>query len=245
MGHIIALRAFQALYTERIPQVIKLAEQAKTYKPEEGFVRSSIGFALGWAYRFSGDLEASYKEFDETSAISSQYGNIYMAAAAMSRNGYGEVLGGHLHNALQIFNDAVDLSTSKIGRRLPVAGYPFVYMCGVFYEWNDLDAALQYAIDGIELCKQVGYIMDQVVGYVFLARVKNAQSDWSGAQHALQIAEGLSHKMKGYMYAQRWVEDGWVRYWTFQGEMEALREWVYRCGLGINDDRASSRELNH
>jgi LuxR family maltose regulon positive regulatory protein len=245
MGHIIALRAFQALYTERIPQVIKLAEQAKTYNPEEGFVRSSIGFALGWAYRFSGDLVASHQAFDETTSVSIKTGNIYMAVAAKCRNGYGKVLSGQLHQAAEHLREAENLSTSTDGLHLPVVGYAYVYLAGVLFEWNDLDRAMQYAVDGIEQCEQVGYIMDQIVGYVYLVRVRLAMGDWDGAQEACKNAKQLSQMMKDYVYALRWVEDCEVRLWVAQGDLDALSRWVQECGLNVDDDLTFMRDIDY
>jgi LuxR family maltose regulon positive regulatory protein len=245
MGHIIALRAFQALYTERIPQVINLAEQAKLYNPEEAFVRSSIGFALGWAYRFSGDLEASYKEFDETTAISHQYGNIYMAVAAKCRSAYGKVMGGHLHRAMKGFQEAEQMGTGKAGRHFPVVGYAYVYEAGIYYEWNDLQSASQSAIEGIELCKQVGYILDQLVGYAYLARARLAMGEWDNAQDACQDANNLSQMMKGYVYALRWAEDCQVRTWVALRDLDALSRWVQECGLKIDDDLNFMRDIEH
>ena len=113
-------------------------------------MRSSIGFALGWAYRFSGDLVASHQAFDETTSVSIKTGNIYMAVAAKCRNGYGKVLSGQLYQAAEHLRGAEDLSTSTDGLHLPVVGYAYVYLAGVLFEWNDLDRAMQYAVDGIE-----------------------------------------------------------------------------------------------
>ncbi len=245
MGHIIALRAFQALYSEKIPQAIDLAQQAKSYRPEGSFVRSSIGSALGWAYRFSGDLEAASQAFGETTAVSLASGNIYMAVAALCRAAYGQVMAGRLHQAMESYQEAVQIAASEDGRRLPVAGYAFVYMAGVCCEWNDLETAARYSLEGADLCKRVGYIMDQVVGYANLARVRLAQRDLNGAHDACQNAKKLSQMMKGYVYARRWVEDCQVRLWLAQGNLDAAARWVQESGLGVDDELNFQRDIEH
>lgn len=245
MGHIYALRAFQALFRDQIPRVIELAEQAKTYQLEESFVRSSIGFVLGWAYRFSGDLEAANQAFGEAKAISLASGNIYMAVAVMCRDAYGQVMGGKLHQATESFQKAVQIATREDRRHLPVAGYAYVYLAVVHHEWNDLETAAQYALEGIDLCQRVGYIMDQVVGFSNLVRSRLAQGDLDGARDACQNARRLSQRMGGYVYARRWVEDCQVRLWISERKLDALARWIQESELSVDDELSFMRDVEH
>jgi len=245
IGHLLGLRAFQALYTERIPQVIKLAKQAETYHPAEDFLRSSLGFALGWAYRFSGDLEAASQAFGETTEISLASGNTYMAVAALCRASYGQVMAGNLHQAMDNLRTGVQIATRENGRQLPVAGYAYVYMGGIHLEWNDLEAALICSIKGTDLCERVGYIMDQAVGNVYTARVRLAEGNLESAMDACQNAFELGQRMKGYVYVQRWVEDCQLRLWVAQENLDAVARWVSETELGVNDELSFMRDIDH
>jgi LuxR family maltose regulon positive regulatory protein len=245
LGHIAALRAYQALYREEIPRTIELARQSLEQLSEENFVRGLSALALGWASRFNGDLVGASQAFTEARTASLASGNIYVAVAATCRLAYTQALGGQLHWAVESCRQALQMATRKDGRRLPVAGYAYVYMGGVYREWNDLEAAARYLVEGIDLCRQVGYIMDQVVGYATLARVRQAQSDRNGARDALQNAEQLSQKMKGYVYARRWVEDCQVRLWLAQQDLAAAARWAQGSGLSVDDEINFLRELEH
>ncbi|MGD8967513.1 MAG: LuxR C-terminal-related transcriptional regulator, partial [Anaerolineae bacterium] len=242
-GHIAALRAYQALYREEIPRAIELAHQALEYRAEGDFVRSSIALALGWAYRFSGDLAAAARALDEATTISQASGNLYLAVAAACRAAHGLVLAGKLRQAARAYEDALQMATLDDGRRLPVAGYAYVYLGGVHREWNDLDTAARYLTEGIDLCTQVGFLMDQVVGYVGLARVRQAQGDPDSARDALQQAERLSRRMTSYLYVRRWVEDCQVRLWLAQGNLDAAVRWADQSGLRADDEVNFLREL--
>jgi LuxR family maltose regulon positive regulatory protein len=244
-GHIYALRAFQHLYSEDIPRVLELTQKAQKSNIEENFVRSSIAFAKGWAQRFSGNLEAAYQAFDEVKEISLASNNIYMAVAGLCRAAYGHVLAGNLHRAVDDFQKSIRIATGKDRKRFPVAGYAYVYLGGIFYEWNDLITAEQYLLDGIDLCGQVGYIMDQVVGCVYLVQVYRAIGDWKAAQDTIQKAEKLQQKMKGYVYARRWVEDCQIRLWNYQGNHEAIARWLKESDLGKDDEISFNRDLEH
>jgi len=244
-AHIFGIRAFQAVYREDIDRVFEMAEKANTYFPDEKFVKSSLEFALGWAHRLSGDLEAAYQSFAESSALSQAAGNIYGAVSTRCRAAFGLVLAGKLRQAEQDFQDALKLASSKDGRQYPVAGYAYVYLGGIHYEWNDLETAKRYSFEGIQLCERVGFIMDQAIGFVNLARLEIAEGDLDGAQEACQSAWELSQLMKDYVYVRRWVEDCQVCLWTAQANYEALQHWVQTSDLKIDDAPNFRRDIDH
>ena len=244
-AHLNGLRAFQGVYSENFPQAYKMVEKAKSYQPDEKFVWSSLNFALGWAYRLSGNLESAFQAFAEASEISKESGNIYMAVSTFCRAAYGQVLMGRLHQAEQSFLEALEIASVEGSRQYPVAGYAYVDLSGIYHEWNDLKAARRYAFEGIQLCKRVGYIMDQVVGLVYLSRIYLADGDLFTAQDVCQDAKELSQLMVDYVYVQRWVEDCQVRLWIAQRNYEALMNWVLTNDLRIDETPDFKRDLDH
>jgi LuxR family maltose regulon positive regulatory protein len=244
-AHIATIRAYQALYREQMPRAIELAQWALGNLAQEDLVRGLGALALGWAVRFSGDLDQARHAFTEAKEASLSSGNLYTAVAATSRLAYTLVLGGQLHRAVASCQEALRLATGKGGRRLPVAGYALVYLGGIYREWDDLETAAHHLLEGTDLCTQVGYILDQIVGYVTLARVRQARGDEGSAGEALQNAMHLSQKMRGYVYAQRWVEDCQVRLWTAQRRLDAVARWVVQSELRVDDEINFLRELEH
>jgi LuxR family maltose regulon positive regulatory protein len=249
-GHIATLRAYQALYREQIPRAAELARRALEDLPKEDFIRGLGALALGWATRFSGDLPGASRAFAQATEASLAAGNRYVASASAARLAYTHVLEGRLHLAEVRCHESLRLAASDLargveGRRLPVAGYALVYLGGVHHEWDDLESAEQHLQQGIELCAQVGYPMDQIVGYATLARLRQAQGDEIGAREACQRAEGLSDRMRGYLYARRWAESCRVRLWVAQGRLDALARWVTETDLHVDDEIDFTRELAH
>jgi LuxR family maltose regulon positive regulatory protein len=242
-GHIATLRAYQALYREQIPRADELARQALRDLPREDFVRGLGALALGWATRFGGDLVGASRAFREATEASLASGNRYVASASAARLAYTHVLEGRLHRAEVGCQEALGLAQGAEGRRLPVAGYALVYLGGVHYEWNRLESAAHHSQQGIELCAQVGYPMDQIVGHAWLARLRQARGDESGAREACQAAGRLSDRMRGYLYARRWVEDCQVRLWVAQGRLDEVARWVKDTDLGVEDEVDFTREL--
>jgi LuxR family maltose regulon positive regulatory protein len=244
-GHIAAIRAYQALYREEISRAIGLARRALDSLPEASFARGLTALALGWASRFNGDLAGASQAFVEARVASMASGNTYVAVAATCRLAYTEMLGGQLRQAAKSCQEALQMAAGTEGRRLPVAGYALVYLGNVYREWNNPEAAARHLVEGIDLCAQVGYIMDQVVGYTTLARVLQAEQDWDGARKALQNAEQLSLKMKGYVLARRLVEDCQVRLWSAQDRVSEIARWTQETELSVDDEISFVRELEH
>jgi len=126
-----------------------------------------------------------------------------------------------------------------------VAGYAYVYIGAILYEWNILEKAKQYLLEGIELCAQVGFIFDQVTGLVTLALVHKALGNWEAAQKAMENAEDLRQKMKYYLYVRRWVENVQVRLWHAQNAWDRIDHWIQTCGLKSNDILDYNRDMEH
>jgi LuxR family maltose regulon positive regulatory protein len=244
-GHIAAIRAYQALYREEISRSMELARQALDRLPEATFARGLTALGLGWASRFTGDLVGASQAFVEARAASMASGNTYVAVTATCRLAYTEMMGGQLRQAVRSCREALQMAAGTEGRRLPVAGYALVYLGIVYRELNNLEAAARHLVDGIDLCRQVGYIMDQVIGYATLARVLQAEQDRDGARQALQSAERLSQKMKGYVYARRWVDDCQVRLWSAQNRVSEIARWTQETDLRVDDQVSFVRELEH
>ncbi len=243
--HIYGLRAFQGIYSENLTEAKEMVEKGRALSPDEKFVSSGLGFAMGWANRLSGNLSAAFDEFYNSSRISKESGNIFMAVSTLCRAAYGLVLGAKLRKAEQVFAEALDIAHLESGKRYPVAGYAYVYLGGIYYEWNELETAKRYVLDGIQLCERVGYIMDQAVGYCYLARINLAEGDIDSAQDACQSAIELSQLMKDYLYLRRWVDDCQVRLWTAQGDFGSLEKWVQRSGMRIEDALDFKRDIDH
>jgi LuxR family maltose regulon positive regulatory protein len=250
MGHIYAIRAYQALYSEKLDLVKELCHQALDNLPKDSFMRSSVILAIGWADRFSGDLVAASQAFVEARDISLKFGNSFIGVSTICRLAYTQMLAGQLRQAAESCQEAIQMATLDDGYRLPVAGYALVYLGAIYREWNELEAAAQYLVEGIDLCSQVGYYMDQIVGHNNLARLKMAHGDFRDAQSNCDSATRLSQQMKGYLYARRWAEDCQIRLWLAQCDansncLNKASHWAQQSGLGIDDELNFLHELAH
>ena len=83
--------------------------------------------------------------------------------------------------------------------RLPIVCEAHLGLARICYEWNDLDAAEQYAQQSLQLARQIQNADRVVASEVFLARLKLAQGDVAGAVALLANAD-QSARQHNFVY---------------------------------------------
>jgi LuxR family maltose regulon positive regulatory protein len=151
---------------------------------------------------------------------------------------------GRLEAALATYREALAVAAEPDGPAPQVAGVAQVGMAGVLYERDELDAALQYATDGIPLCRQLAYTPPLANGLVTLARIRQAQGDRAGALDTLGQAERiqLSPVVVGLLNP---VPAERARLALAQGDVDAAVGWVRTCGLAAEDKPSYPREREY
>jgi LuxR family transcriptional regulator, maltose regulon positive regulatory protein len=151
---------------------------------------------------------------------------------------------GRLEAALATYREALAVAAEPDGPAPQVAGVACVGMAGVLYERDELDAALQYATDGIPLCQQLAYTPPLANGLVTLAWIRQAQGDRAGALDTLGQAERiqLSPVVVGLLNP---VPAERARLALAQGDVDAAVRWVRTRGLGAEDKPSYPREREY
>jgi LuxR family maltose regulon positive regulatory protein len=236
-GHIAAIRAYCAGLRGDMSRAAELARDALERLPAEdlmarGFATSLLGSVLRW----SGDLAAAARISTEAVAISQAAGEDRVAADTFCDLAALHLVCGQLRRAAATCREALELADGMVrrgGQRLPVTGFAHVRMSTVLREWNDLEAALHHAREGVELCVNWGWADGLVFGYGCLADVLQTSGDEEGAlaaiQESIQIASSVSPWLGSYAMAQQ------ARLWTAQGNLSAASEWVRESGLRVDD----------
>ncbi len=123
------------------------------------------------------------------------------------------------------------MATRPDGQKSLIAGRVCVELSQVFYEWNHLEAASQYAHQSLVLCHQWGNMDLQAVGYIMLARLEHVQRHLEKSQEAMRTAEQLA---KDYDLAPRyatWVKSSLARLWIAQGDLGRALGFVQNSGI--------------
>jgi LuxR family transcriptional regulator, maltose regulon positive regulatory protein len=190
-GRIAAIRATLAIGQGRVDAIIAQSRRALEYlRPDNLAFRTSTAWKLGYAYQLQGNRAAAAQAYTEVISIGEASGNLIFNIAARIGLGSVQEAENRLYEAAESYRSALRLFGDQ---PLPLACQAHLGLARVFYEWNDLDAAQQSAMESLQLARQAGD--DRIiVSQVFLARLILARGDTGGAEELLAEAEGLARR---------------------------------------------------
>jgi LuxR family maltose regulon positive regulatory protein len=236
-GHIAAIRAAVADFRGESSRAIDLARTAlESLAQDDLIIRGFTLSLLGTALRDSGDLAAAARASAEAVAVSRAAGDVRVSVTALCELAILHIWQGRLRKATATLHDALRLADQLVGRsgrRPPVAGLVYARLSGVLRAQNDLQGALRYARQAIELCERWGQADISIVGYSSLANILQASGDADGALNAVrkvrQTAAGLSPWYGAV--AAAWE----ARLQLAQGDVSAAVRWAESSGLSGDD----------
>jgi len=230
-GKVDTLRGFIAAFQGRAAYASELSRQALEQLPEgDSFFRGIAAWNLSVSHLLSGDVVAAGQALDEAARVAQEAGNVMVAVMALCHLAEARRAQGQLHEATEIYQQAVALAVDEQGRPLPIAGMALIGLGELSREWNDLEAAARYLVEGIELSSQWGEF-GALDGYVYLARVRQAQGDEQGARAAIQKAQQIAIQFEPTELDDIAVAACQARLWVAQGDIEAAMRWVEERGL--------------
>ncbi|MFC2023777.1 LuxR C-terminal-related transcriptional regulator [Chloroflexota bacterium] len=237
-GHIAAIRAYMAALAGEFSEAADLAREALGHLPPgDLMLRGYATTLLGTVLRSSGDLVGAAEACSEAIAISQAAGDSSFAAVTLCDMASLDFARGRLHAAACACSDVrkiADRFGQQGGRPLPVLGYSYVQLSAVLREWNELEHAVRYAKEGLELCEQWGQVDVLVYAYTESARTLQTSGDAEGALSAMQTGKRIASEMSPWLGLR--VEAGLARLWLAQGDLEAASRWAQERGLGIRDE---------
>ncbi len=232
------LRACIAGFQGQISVCAELARQALEQLPEdELFMRINAAWLLSNTTVAMGDFNASKQAFAELARTSLQAGHVMIAVGAWCHLAEVHLRLAQLCEARPPYEKALEISTDSQGQRLPIAGEALIGLGDLCREWNDLEAALHYTLEGIELARLWRW-PQAIVGYLTLARIRQAQGKIEDANDAIETARQLAAQ-----YDTTDIDDVGVamyraQLWVEQGHLEAALPWARERGLDGEIDPA-------
>jgi LuxR family maltose regulon positive regulatory protein len=249
-GHLAAIRAYVVGGRGDLSRAAELAREALGCLPrEDSMPRGWAAYHLGFVLRMKGDLQVAAQALDEAIAASQVVGYSHVAVLALGELGVLRLQQGRLHEAAATYQEALTLADDyarRSGRRVPATGYVLARLSGVLREWNALEAAIQHARDGLELCKQWQQADALLEAYLHLARALQAAGDVDGARQALheamQVARHTSPWFITYAEAQA-IRIKLAQRPTDTDRAALISQWAEKSGLSPEDELSFQYEL--
>ncbi len=233
VGRIASMRATLAVIQHDGETIIAQSRRALEYlHPDNLPVRTATTWTLGYAYQLQGDRAAASQAYTEVISIGKSFGDsIYTLAATIN-------LG-----QLQEADNQLYLAAESYRRSLQLAGDPpqrmaceaLLGLARIYYQWNDLDAALAHGQQSAQLARQI--IVDTFAACgVFVARLKLVQGDVSGATAFLDEAEAYVRRYS-FVFRMPDVAAAQVLLLLHQGHLTAAAHLAQTHDLPISQAR--------
>jgi LuxR family maltose regulon positive regulatory protein len=158
-----------------------------------------------------------------------------IAGAAINYLGlaaYFHHIQGRLHEAWRLLQQATQLGISPEGQPFATVGVAYAYQADVLREWNQLDAALDLALQGMRFIEQTKYTLYVDTAYMVLVRIYLSRGEVEAANATLQQVMQLPTIVDN-PYRRSWltvVER--VRLWLTRGEWERAAHWAEQLAQG-------------
>jgi LuxR family maltose regulon positive regulatory protein len=237
-GLIIALKGIQARQQGNTTESTECMEKALKLLPQDNsWLRSLILLNLGVTYFVADNYAAAKQLLPEVSRIGRVRGTADPAIAGLYLQAQFLTLRGELGKATSLCQQGLELATERHWLATYAGVLVEVALADLLREQNQLDTAAQHLTQSIDRAtqnRQPGLMM----GYITLARVRQAQGDLQGAWAAVREAERCQPWLWSTILS---VETCKARLYRAEGNLEGAIAWVESNGLSIEDNIHYSR----
>jgi len=245
MGHIAAIRSYTANLWDDTDRVIEMADLAEKHLPEEHLIaRGMANYALAVTYWASDDVDSAIKASLKMLEIGKKLDQLLMVVTALCDIASAKKVQGQLRQAQEYYDRAHRWLVERNALNSRVRCVYEVGWADSLLQWNQLDAAYEHAVTGIEYCQRFGAPSEMTWGYVTLMRVLQARGDAEGALDALYDAEQVlqAHRVRQALRVE--LETKRVALWLAVGDIDAASRWAACCAGGSEREQIAMARVS-
>ena len=231
-GRIFVLQSLIDSNFGNVQGMINHATKALEHLPEDDLTWRNITlFALGDAYSFQGDMDASWKTRSEAVKACEAVGDPYyiiMANLKLSTT-YREL--GELDKTIDICQAQIKTG-EKFGLETNSSiGYLMTLWGEILAEKNDLPAAIKLVRKGVKITEHGSNIMIIGFAYLNLMRVLLSSEDLASAEEIISKVKNLAAQTTIPTWLPGQMAIWQARVWLKQGKREAAHDWAIEQGF--------------
>jgi LuxR family maltose regulon positive regulatory protein len=229
-----------------IPRVIDLAHQALQLLEDEdpyGLRGTALG-NLASAQRILGELPAATQTYREMARLGQEGGHPISVVGAWSSLAWLLHLQLEPREAVDLCQRALEQAVGPRGRPLPLAGQPHLVLGMIAYDRNELAAAQEHLVQGVQLAGQFGPSTGTVHGAFILAWIQELAGDREAALATVSRTRQAASQFNVPLldaYAAAFEAELALRL----GNVEAAARWAETAGLTPADTPHFEREGAH
>lgn len=244
-GEVAGLKAALAAMRGDAATAIVQAQTALETLPEQDlFSRASAVLTLGLANEVKGDLRAANDALVEASRLSFAADNLPMATLALRLRAYLQMSQGRLRQAADLLHQVIQVSESRGGALVALAGGAYSGLAAILYERNDLVGARLAAEKAVALGQQWANPEDEVDGLVRLMLVHQAEGQAAAAIEAGRRVEHLIRSSATFPWTRALAAASGAMLALRQGRLDDAEQWARERELSAEEVASDSTHLS-
>jgi LuxR family maltose regulon positive regulatory protein len=198
---------------------------------------------LGYEYYLIGDFTNASQYLKEVIRLGKSVGAVINTIAASCVLARLYAIQGLLHKSYDTYQSAAGLIPDESGQHLGARALLEIGIAELYYEWNDLNAAMTHMQEGLSLISMWDKADDLAMAYVTQARIQMAQANLKEAQAAIEKADQLIQDRGVFSEARQVVNSAKVRLWLMkQDNIQAVKHWVASQEESLSSAKKSAFE---
>lgn len=240
-GNLASVHAYISGLKGDYDQTIQYARRAlETFSLDDIWMRSWSYVTLSYALAHTGKLAEAEQQLAQALAISRKTGASHVHLLALNNYASIKLNKGYFSQAAESFQQAIQLDQANVirtGQHLPIAGFAYTHFAKIACEWNELETADEYIEEGLRICEEWGEPQLLSSGYLCLAEIKMARSEWATALDALAKAKIAGGEL-AIDYLQR-IAPMQALIHLLSGELATAKYWAECQADTINGELVS------
>jgi LuxR family transcriptional regulator, maltose regulon positive regulatory protein len=221
-----------------LPRAIELCQQARAFVPPTNLaMQLDTGITLGYEHFLMGDYANARPLLSETIRLGMRTGAVINTVAASCILARLCAVEGRLRESEDQYQTAARLIPRAGGQHLGARALVEIGLAALFYERNDLDAALAHLQRGLDWLPWWGKRDDLALAHVTLARIHLARGRTREAREAIDRASRLVQGPGVFCEARHAVESMQVGVWLAEGDRQAAGRWAAALDVHARADK--------
>jgi LuxR family maltose regulon positive regulatory protein len=233
-GEILVIRASLAAARGDPAEVVRLGRRVPaSLEHENPMLHGMMSFLLSSAYLADGDLALAARSFEVGAARARRTGNPFATLSAEVALSVVQRAQGKLRLAADTCRRALEWAATQDVGDLPAVGGLQVSLADVLREWNELDEALRYAVDGLAIHMKSDFAGFAELGYLGVARVRQAQGNLEQSLEQIREARSLATartRRRGAVWSLALLGACEAQVWLAQGKVGQAVRWAQDAG---------------
>ena len=204
-GELYTVYALLLRYRSDATGMIGFAHKALSLLPKTDLLHRSLAMnCLGTGYYLNGETRKAELALKEALAMADLSGNLMASYSIENLLGRVAICQGELKEAARRFEKVFSDSTTGKQYAPMTATFEACFQLGkIYYQWDDLERAIDYLQTGIALSEQIGSHPHASYGYIKLAHALFSSGEQQASIGAIELAEMTARQLDTESRIQR------------------------------------------